>query len=85
MWFVDQGPPPALAPPPQGPGGAEPLTRPRETPEYKAALELEMWKEMQEDLFDNQVRLYRSELNTIPLLVFTFIVFFFFIKITVSS
>uniref|UniRef100_A0A671L070 Centrosomal protein of 120 kDa n=1 Tax=Sinocyclocheilus anshuiensis TaxID=1608454 RepID=A0A671L070_9TELE len=40
----------------QGPGGAEPLTRPRETPEYKAALELEMWKEMQEDLFDNQLK-----------------------------
>uniref|UniRef100_A0A672K2Y1 Centrosomal protein of 120 kDa n=1 Tax=Sinocyclocheilus grahami TaxID=75366 RepID=A0A672K2Y1_SINGR len=51
-----QGPPAALAPPPQGPGGAEPLTRPRETPEYKAALELEMWKEMQEDLFDNQLK-----------------------------
>ncbi|XP_026072887.1 centrosomal protein of 120 kDa-like isoform X1 [Carassius auratus] len=48
--------PAALAPPPQGPGGAEPLTRPRETPEYKAALELEMWKEMQEDLFDNQLK-----------------------------
>ncbi|KAJ7425430.1 centrosomal protein of 120 kDa [Pitangus sulphuratus] len=28
---------------------------PRETLEYKAALELEMWKEMQEDLFENQV------------------------------
>uniref|UniRef100_A0A8C1KTU7 Centrosomal protein of 120 kDa n=1 Tax=Cyprinus carpio TaxID=7962 RepID=A0A8C1KTU7_CYPCA len=40
----------------QGPKGAEPLTRPRETPEYKAALELEMWKEMQEDLFDNQLK-----------------------------
>uniref|UniRef100_A0A9J8A804 Centrosomal protein of 120 kDa n=1 Tax=Cyprinus carpio carpio TaxID=630221 RepID=A0A9J8A804_CYPCA len=51
-----QGPAPALAPPPQGPGGAEPLTQPRETPEYKAALELEMWKEMQEDLFDNQLK-----------------------------
>uniref|UniRef100_A0A673IJA7 Centrosomal protein of 120 kDa-like n=1 Tax=Sinocyclocheilus rhinocerous TaxID=307959 RepID=A0A673IJA7_9TELE len=51
-----QGLPAALAPPPQGPGGAEPLTRPRETPEYKAALELEMWKEMQEDLFDNQLK-----------------------------
>lgn len=28
---------------------------PRETLEYKAALELEMWKEMQEDIFENQV------------------------------
>ncbi|NWX91510.1 CE120 protein, partial [Nothoprocta pentlandii] len=27
---------------------------PRETLEYKAALELEMWKEMQEDIFENQ-------------------------------
>ncbi|KAL0187460.1 hypothetical protein M9458_019130, partial [Cirrhinus mrigala] len=50
-----QGPPAALAPPPsQGPVGAETAARPRETLEYKAALELEMWKEMQEDLFDNQ-------------------------------
>ncbi|XP_043916700.1 centrosomal protein of 120 kDa [Protopterus annectens] len=29
---------------------------PRETLEYKAALELEMWKEMQEDLFENQLK-----------------------------
>ncbi|KAJ8380965.1 hypothetical protein SKAU_G00017430 [Synaphobranchus kaupii] len=29
---------------------------PRETLEYKAALELEMWKEEQEDLFDNQLK-----------------------------
>ncbi|KAK2899236.1 hypothetical protein Q8A67_010654 [Cirrhinus molitorella] len=50
-----QGPPAALAPP-QGPGLAETVTRPRETLEYKAALELEMWKEMQEDLFDNQLK-----------------------------
>lgn len=28
---------------------------PRETLEYKAALELEMWKEMQEDIFENEV------------------------------
>ncbi|XP_073676007.1 centrosomal protein of 120 kDa-like [Garra rufa] len=51
-----QGPTAALAPPPQGPKGAETVTRPRETLEYKAALELEMWKEMQEDLFDNQLK-----------------------------
>ncbi|KAE8635519.1 hypothetical protein XENTR_v10002649 [Xenopus tropicalis] len=33
-----------------------PLPEPRETLEYKAALELEMWKEMQEDLFVNQLK-----------------------------
>ncbi|NXF90713.1 CE120 protein, partial [Eubucco bourcierii] len=30
--------------------------QPRETLEYKAALELEMWKEMQEDIFENQLK-----------------------------
>lgn len=40
---------------PQAHSGSETLARPRETLEYKAALELEMWKEMQEDLFDDQV------------------------------
>lgn len=35
--------------------GGEVGAKPRETLEYKAALELEMWKEMQEDLFENQV------------------------------
>lgn len=45
----------AAVAPPQGHSGSETLTRPRETLEYKAALELEMWKEMQEDLFDDQV------------------------------
>lgn len=35
--------------------GGEAGTKPRETREYRAALELEMWKEMQEDLFENQV------------------------------
>ncbi|KAF1472324.1 hypothetical protein FQV17_0012280, partial [Megadyptes antipodes antipodes] len=29
---------------------------PRETLEYKAALELEMWKEMQEDIFENELK-----------------------------
>ncbi|ROL53709.1 Centrosomal protein of 120 kDa [Anabarilius grahami] len=46
----------AAVAPPQGHGGSETLTRPRETLEYKAALELEMWKEMQEDLFDDQLK-----------------------------
>lgn len=45
---------------PRGHGGSETLTRPRETLEYKAALELEMWKEMQEDLFDDQVAVHQS-------------------------
>ncbi|KAM9253306.1 centrosomal protein of 120 kDa isoform 1-T2 [Dugong dugon] len=31
-------------------------TEPRETLEYKAALELEMWKEVQEDIFENQLK-----------------------------
>ncbi|NXA27006.1 CE120 protein, partial [Ibidorhyncha struthersii] len=31
-------------------------SEPRETLEYKAALELEMWKEMQEDIFENQLK-----------------------------
>ncbi|NWI90874.1 CE120 protein, partial [Pitta sordida] len=34
---------------------------PRETLEYKAALELEMWKEMQEDIFENQLK--KKEMN----------------------
>ncbi|XP_062854380.1 centrosomal protein of 120 kDa isoform X2 [Trichomycterus rosablanca] len=37
-------------------GGVEVGSKPRETLEYRAALELEMWKEMQEDLFDNQLK-----------------------------
>ncbi|XP_060737257.1 centrosomal protein of 120 kDa isoform X1 [Tachysurus vachellii] len=36
--------------------GGEVGTKPRETREYRAALELEMWKEMQEDLFENQLK-----------------------------
>ncbi|XP_077073658.1 centrosomal protein of 120 kDa isoform X2 [Siphateles boraxobius] len=46
----------AAVAPPQGHGASETLTRPRETLEYKAALELELWKEMQEDMFDNQLK-----------------------------
>ncbi|XP_006871693.1 PREDICTED: centrosomal protein of 120 kDa [Chrysochloris asiatica] len=41
--------PPALC-------SSEVQTEPRETLEYKAALELEMWKEMQEDIFENQLK-----------------------------
>lgn len=32
-----------------------PVTDPRETAEYKAALELEMWKEQQEELYQKMV------------------------------
>ncbi|CAH2296100.1 centrosomal of 120 kDa isoform X1 [Pelobates cultripes] len=41
---------------PQPPRTVEPVPEPRETLEYKAALELEMWKEMQEDLFINELK-----------------------------
>ncbi|XP_060558549.1 centrosomal protein of 120 kDa-like, partial [Ruditapes philippinarum] len=34
----------------------EPQQEPRETDEYKAALELEMWKEEQEHVFENQLK-----------------------------
>ena len=41
--------PPAQPSPP-------PVTDPRETAAYKAALELELWKEQQEELFQAQVK-----------------------------
>ncbi|KAK2507418.1 hypothetical protein MC885_014461, partial [Smutsia gigantea] len=41
---------------PPAPCPLEIQTEPRETLEYKAALELEMWKEMQEDIFENQLK-----------------------------
>ncbi|XP_078141380.1 centrosomal protein of 120 kDa [Centroberyx gerrardi] len=44
--------PAAPTPPPAPPGPAPP----RETLEYRTALELELWKEEQEDLFDNQLK-----------------------------
>ncbi|XP_043370427.1 centrosomal protein of 120 kDa isoform X2 [Dermochelys coriacea] len=43
-------------PPPQPHHVPEMEPEPRETLEYKAALELEMWKEMQEDIFENQLK-----------------------------
>lgn len=46
---------PALQPAPPSSAGGVP-TEPRETLEYRAALELEVWKEMQEDLFDDQLK-----------------------------
>ncbi|KAM8776918.1 centrosomal protein of 120 kDa [Rhynchonycteris naso] len=45
--------PPSLPP---APCPSDVQTEPRETLEYKAALELEMWKEMQEDIFENQLK-----------------------------
>ncbi|XP_060233247.1 centrosomal protein of 120 kDa isoform X2 [Meriones unguiculatus] len=42
--------------PPPAPCPSEIQVEPRETLEYKAALELEMWKEMQEDIFENQLK-----------------------------
>ncbi|XP_048359512.1 centrosomal protein of 120 kDa isoform X2 [Sphaerodactylus townsendi] len=47
---------PPQIPPPQPGNCPEVQPEPRETLEYKAALELEMWKEMQEDLFENQLK-----------------------------
>ncbi|XP_071396643.1 centrosomal protein of 120 kDa-like, partial [Centroberyx affinis] len=47
------GPATAPAPPPAAPPGPAP---PRETLEYRTALELELWKEEQEDLFDSQLK-----------------------------
>ncbi|XP_054843494.1 centrosomal protein of 120 kDa [Eublepharis macularius] len=47
---------PPLVPPSQPGNAPEVQPEPRETLEYKAALELEMWKEMQEDLFENQLK-----------------------------
>ncbi|XP_063521241.1 centrosomal protein of 120 kDa isoform X1 [Pongo pygmaeus] len=41
---------------PPAPCPSEIQTEPRETLEYKAALELEMWKEIQEDIFENQLK-----------------------------
>lgn len=41
--------PPAQPKPP-------PVTDPRDTAEYKAALELELWKEQQEEMFQAQVK-----------------------------
>ncbi|XP_053156253.1 centrosomal protein of 120 kDa isoform X2 [Hemicordylus capensis] len=52
---LDAGEPP-LAPPPLPHNVLEVQSKPRETLEYKAALELEMWKEQQEDLFENQLK-----------------------------
>uniref|UniRef100_A0A3B3ZG62 C2 domain-containing protein n=1 Tax=Periophthalmus magnuspinnatus TaxID=409849 RepID=A0A3B3ZG62_9GOBI len=50
---TDPAPPHPTAPPSVP---APSLVPPRQTLEYRAALELEMWKEEQEDLFDHQLK-----------------------------
>lgn len=45
--------PPALRP--AAPNASQGPAAPRDTLEYRTALELELWKEEQEDLFDDQV------------------------------
>ncbi|KAM3937125.1 centrosomal protein of 120 kDa [Leptodactylus fuscus] len=54
-------------PPPQPPPSPKHISEPRETLEYKAALELEMWKEMQEELFASQLK--KKELAHMQVLV----------------
>ncbi|KAG8598060.1 hypothetical protein GDO81_002481 [Engystomops pustulosus] len=58
-----QNPPP----PPQSSPSSKPVSEPRETLEYKAALELEMWKEMQEEMFASQLK--KKELAHMQVLV----------------
>ncbi|KAL8203468.1 UNVERIFIED_CONTAM: hypothetical protein K2H54_055030 [Gekko kuhli] len=52
---ADADEPPQI-PLPQPVNAPQVQPEPRETLEYKAALELEMWKEMQEDLFEDQLK-----------------------------
>ena len=48
--------------------GAPPVgpSEPRQTVEYQAAMELEMWKEQQEQLFENQVSMIPSVTDVHP-------------------
>lgn len=46
--------------------------QPRETAEYQAAVELEMWKESQEQMFENQVSSHNSLLINKQLQQFRF-------------
>ncbi|XP_061585706.1 centrosomal protein of 120 kDa-like [Cololabis saira] len=55
------GGPPAETRPGAPPGGPPAAQAPRDTMEYRTALELELWKEQQEDLFDDQLK--RKELR----------------------
>ncbi|KAM4860825.1 centrosomal protein of 120 kDa isoform 1-T1 [Thomomys bottae] len=54
--FVSESSSQKTPPLPPAPCPSEIQLEPRETLEYKAALELEMWKEMQEDIFENQLK-----------------------------
>ncbi|KAL6114956.1 cep120 [Pungitius sinensis] len=56
-----QSEPVAPAQPAPHPAAPGPSVAPRDTLEYRTALELELWKEEQEDLFDDQLR--RKELS----------------------
>ncbi|XP_037339530.2 centrosomal protein of 120 kDa isoform X2 [Pungitius pungitius] len=56
-----QSEPAAPAQPAPHPAAPGPSVAPRDTLEYRTALELELWKEEQEDLFDDQLR--RKELS----------------------
>ncbi|XP_056393315.1 centrosomal protein of 120 kDa isoform X1 [Hyla sarda] len=57
----------ALPNPPQPPPSPKLNSEPRETIEYKAALELEMWKETQEEIFASQLK--KKELAHMQVLV----------------
>lgn len=72
--FVSQGLPAVQQKPssvPPAPCPSEVQTEPRESLEYKAALELEMWKEMQEDIFENQVPLSTDYISFFSLWLFS--------------
>lgn len=65
---------PSLNPAPLAPTAP---TAPRDTLEYRTALELELWKEEQEDLFDDQVNTglkvtVKNQMNTIIIINYIF-------------
>ncbi|XP_035665756.1 centrosomal protein of 120 kDa-like [Branchiostoma floridae] len=62
---VSQPPAPVPAPPP-APVPTPPPADPRETVEYQMAMELEMWKEQQENMFESQLK--QKELQTMQAL-----------------
>eukprot|EP00058_Branchiostoma_floridae_P024395 XP_002609885.1 hypothetical protein BRAFLDRAFT_125991 [Branchiostoma floridae] len=62
---VTQPPAPVPAPPP-APVPTPPPADPRETVEYQMAMELEMWKEQQENMFESQLK--QKELQTMQAL-----------------
>ncbi|XP_066273936.1 centrosomal protein of 120 kDa-like isoform X1 [Branchiostoma lanceolatum] len=60
---VSQPPAPVVAP---APAPSPPPADPRETVEYQMAMELEMWKEQQENMFESQLK--QKELQTMQAL-----------------